>query len=106
MVADHREKIKFLCSAISRSSDSIAAFANIDDAYAGDEELGELYEDMILDELRHVQLITLELTKLMTEDTNMDDSDAGVFAEGELNSVIGKKEKDESLEDLREEVEP
>lgn len=48
----------------------------------------ETYENILLDEISHVQLLTLAMTKLATEEMaeNADDS---AFMAGELNSVSG-----------------
>ena len=48
----------------------------------------EIYEDLLLDELGHMQRLVLELTKLLTSDANEDES---AFAEGELEDKEGDK---------------
>ncbi|MCD8397544.1 MAG: hypothetical protein LUD12_10275 [Lachnospiraceae bacterium] len=55
-------------------------------------DLAATYEDMLLDEIKHVQILALELTKLAVSEERADD---GAFAEGELNSVLGEEEDDE-----------
>lgn len=54
-------------------------------------ELCGLYRDMLLDELEHVQVLTLKLTELVSqavaEDTgNADEAGGSVFSEGDLTA--------------------
>ena len=69
-------KISSLCDEIS--------FAEAADM----SELKELYETLIMDEVGHMQALTLELTNQITGVANADDS---AFFAGELTSNIGEK---------------
>ena len=66
----------------------------------------DICEEFLLDEITHVQILALELTRLSTEEgqSENEDGDGGAFAEGELNSVLGEK-KVEYPEDKEEEKE-
>ena len=59
------------------------------------DELSEVYEVLILDELNHIQIMTLELTKLLTGEAtdNEDGSDGSVFAAGDLDYVEGEDDE-------------
>ncbi len=70
---------------LAKVSDRIMALSNSTQPISG------VYEDMLLDEISHVQILALELTKLATGDGRTDDGSA--FAEGELNSNISKDEE-------------
>ena len=73
-----RQKIGSAAIALRQVCDVISTFAAAD----VDEGLGL---DLMLDELHHVQLLTLELTKLMTEAETANADDSAFFA-GELVS--------------------
>ena len=61
-------------------------------------DLIETYDHFLLDEVAHVQVIGLEMTRIVTEEEGEEDkeSNAGesAFGPGELDSVIGEKEED------------
>ncbi len=51
--------------------------------------LCEFYKDLLLDELEHVQMLTLRMTELVSEaveeeTANADEGDGSVFAQGDL----------------------
>ena len=48
--------------------------------------LKDAFETMLYDELEHIQMMTLELTKLCT-DLNADEAEGSVFAEGDLTDA-------------------
>ena len=84
---------------ISETSKRISSLAvSLDEIKDIFPEAHDQYESILLDEVAHLQVLTLQMTELVTEeDGNADDS---VFAEGELNSVVGeKKGKDPETED-------
>lgn len=71
--------------------------AQIDSLTAGiletekqDEGLASVYESLLLDEIKHAQILTLEMTRIVTKEEER--TDEGVFAEGELTSNLGEKE--------------
>lgn len=52
-------------------------------------ELAEMYKDMLMDELEHVQMLTLKLTDMISLATvegaaNTDEGEGSVFASGDL----------------------
>lgn len=53
-------------------------------------KIADTYESLLLDEVTHTQILTLELTRLVTGEANADEG-GSVFAEGDLNSVEGGK---------------
>lgn len=58
----------------------------IQEAEQGDTGVAEVYEGLLLDEMEHAQVLTLELTKLLSigdEETNTD-GEGSVFAAGDL----------------------
>lgn len=55
-------------------------------------QLEEVYDSLMLDEVKHVQILALELTKLVANEGRADE---GVFAEGDLNSTPGEEDDDD-----------
>ena len=58
-------------------------------------ELAEVYQNLLLDEVEHVQILTLELTKAVTDEpigetTNADEGGGSVFGSGELTDDESK----------------
>lgn len=66
----------------------------IQDTEQGIGDIAETYQDMLLDELEHVQMLTLRLTEMISqavgEDTaaNADEGDGSAFAPGELDEDL------------------
>lgn len=56
----------------------------------------ETFEAMLFDELEHVQMLTLELTKLCMA-PRMDEAEGSVFSEGELTHTKGDVTEDPAL---------
>ena len=57
--------------------------------------LREAYEHLLFDEIAHVQILALELTRIATEGEDEPlKKDDSAFAQGELNSVMGEKESE------------
>ena len=58
----------------------------IQEAEQGETSVAEVYEGLLLDEMEHAQVLTLELTRLLSvgdEETNTD-GEGSVFAAGDL----------------------
>lgn len=86
--------ISSLAAQLGKVADQIQSLAMCaQEAENNDGSIAGVYEDMLLDEVEHVQVIALELTRLIApENENADEGDAGVFAEGELQSKKGEVE--------------
>lgn len=83
---------------IARLTKLLCASASMVDmlhAGMGNAWVDDLSEDMLLDELHHVQMITIELTKLIAGSDDNADGDGSVFAEGELNDNLGEKDAED-----------
>ena len=81
-----------ICNISKQLSKTSEKICSLMDSYNASPETGEVFSELLLDEVRHVQILALELTKDVAEDENLDES---AFAEGELNSTVGKEEDDE-----------
>ena len=57
----------------------------------------DVYETILFDNIAHVQMITMELMKLVSEYNEDED---GVFASGELNDTLKEELKEEILEEI------
>ncbi len=82
---------------VSEKLDSLAM--GVQDAEQATPTLAETYQGLLLDEIEHVQILTLELTKAVmpaTEGANADEGDGGsVFAAGDLtDEKAGKGDGD------------
>ena len=78
-------QLKLVCDRIDNMSMDIEQFEQ------NNSDMVEVYASLRLDELEHAQMLTLNLTKLMTqadsEEPNVNTDEGGsVFAAGELNS--------------------
>lgn len=74
---------------VAEKIDSLAM--GIQDTEQNASDLSEVYRGLLLDEIEHAQILTLELTRLATEiasegETGNADGDGGVFAPGELTA--------------------
>ena len=83
--------------------DSLAM--GVQDTEQGIGDLADTYQDLILDELEHIQMLTLKLTELVSEavgeePANTDEGDSSAFAQGNLNA---KKTGDAASEEGGEE---
>lgn len=63
-------------------------------------DLTDVYQNLLLDEVEHVQILTLEITKAVAEatepsETNADEGDGSVFAPGDLTDNKSKKPLEE-----------
>ena len=69
--------------------DSLAM--GVQDTEQGNVDVADAYTDMLLDEIEHVQMLTLKLTEVITEAAGedvlgiADDSCGRAFSEGELS---------------------
>ncbi len=71
----------------SRRVDSLTN--DIEEIKEDDASLAEMLSSFRLDELEHIQQLTLALSEMAIEDENGDThTDGSVFAEGELTSII------------------
>ncbi len=68
--------------------DSLAM--GVQDTEQGNVDVADAYTDMLLDEIEHVQMLTLKLTEVITEaagedePANEDEAGGSAFSEGEL----------------------
>ena len=92
---ENKDTIISICQQLCKITERICFLADgIESIKETNADLADTYEHFLIDEITHVQIATLELTRAVTgeETANGDDS---AFMEGELNSVIGEKEKEE-----------
>lgn len=88
LIRDISTQLKTVCEKIATLSCGMEFVGN------QDESLEAVYEELLLDEVHHAQVLALEMTRVTIgpeDDTAMDES---AFAEGELSSVVGEKEED------------
>lgn len=89
--------ISSLADQLGKVADQIQSLAMI--AQEAENNAGSVvgvFEEMLLDEVEHVQIVALELTKLIVPtEENADEGDAGVFAAGELQHENGEVETQE-----------
>ena len=88
LIRDISTQLKTVCDKIASLSCGMEYVGN------QDESLEAVYEELLLDEVHHAQVLALEMTRVTIgpeDDTAMDES---AFAEGELSSVVGEKEED------------
>lgn len=69
--------------------------AGVADAEQYDPSMTEMYQNLLLDEIEHVQILTLEITKAVAEttepsDANADEAGGSVFGAGELTEKLGR----------------
>lgn len=87
--------IASLAKALMKTSECIELMVNnTNEAEQQTPALSETYQDLILDELAHAQIIVLSLTKLLAGGTEQTDGEGSVFAPGELDD----KKKDQQPE--------
>ena len=87
---------------ISRVSDEISVVGGrigryataMDNTEGMTDKVRELYEQFLFDEIGHLQLLALAITEMASGNERIDEA----FAEGELTSVIGDKDEEESVE--------
>lgn len=74
---------------VAEKMDSIAM--GVQDTEQGSPDVSKVYQGLLLDEVEHAQILTLELTRLATEiagegETGNADGDGGAFGPGELTT--------------------
>lgn len=89
-------KNAYTISSIARQLGKVAEKIDIlamgvQDTEQGASDVSEVYQGLLLDEVEHAQILTLELTRLTTESTSDDgsnnaDGDGSVFGPGELTA--------------------
>ena len=90
---DNAKAIEDISKQLALVAAKIGALTNsIEELKEENKELCDTYEQFILDEIAHVQIFALELTRLATgtDEENTDEA----FMEGELTSVIGEPEEE------------
>lgn len=97
--------IQSLSQQLCKTSERIGSFAiGIEDLKRLDRDLADTYSQMLMDEVGHVQVLALELTRLVADDEDPGsvkttvplpvktaEGDDGAFMPGELESVEGEK---------------
>lgn len=79
---------------VSEKVDSLAM--GVQDREQNSPDLTSVYQNLLLDEVEHVQILTLEITKAVAEstepsETNADEGEGSVFAPGDLTDDKSKK---------------
>lgn len=79
---------------VAEKLDSLAM--GVQDVEQATPDLAGVYQNLLLDEVEHVQILTLEITKAVAEatepsETNADEGDGSVFAPGDLTDNKPKK---------------
>jgi len=71
---------------------------SIQEAEQSDTGIASVYEGLLLDEMEHAQVLTLQLTKLLSfgEEVTNTDGEGSVFAEGDLNHAKTAEDADNS----------
>lgn len=89
MIRDISTQLKVVCDKIASLS------CGMEFVGGQDESLEAVYEELLLDEVHHAQVLALEMTRAAIEpDEKNAAMDESAFAEGELNSVVGEKEEE------------
>ena len=87
--------------AVAEKLDSLAMGAQ--DVEQNAPDLTGVYQNLLLDEVEHVQILTLEITKAVAEatepsETNADEGGGSVFGPGDLTDDKSKKSLEEPAE--------
>lgn len=92
-------QLRAVSEKIESLAEGIAANANLSPS------LVELYRGLLLDEIEHTQILTLELTRRMAEAEspedgamNADEGEGSAFGPGDLTDTLGEKEPDTPAE--------
>lgn len=87
-----------LCEQLKRACECIQSVnGTMTDNQFNEDDLKEIYLEMMVDELKHVQLLALKLTEMITEQKEAHADE--MFTAGELNSVIGMEKPEEEEDD-------
>lgn len=77
----------------------------IQDTEQGIGDIADVYQELLLDELEHIQMLTLKLTELITVDpseAHTDDGEGSAFAAGDLTDVkTGDEDGEEGGEEAK-----
>lgn len=103
-------KNAFAISSLSRQMEKVCEQIDclamgVQDTEQGIGDIAGTYQDMLLDELEHIQILALKLTELISQavgeeqETNTDEGEGSAFAEGELTAVKGETEGGEDGQD-------
>jgi hypothetical protein len=87
--------------AVAEKLDSLAM--GVQDVEQNAPDLTGVYQNLLLDEVEHVQILTLEITKAVAEatepsETNADEGGGSVFGPGDLTDDKSKKPLEEPAE--------
>lgn len=87
--------------AVAEKLDSLAI--GVQDTEHGAPDLTAVYQNLLLDEVEHVQILTLEITKAVAEatepsETNADEGEGSVFGPGELTDDKSEKPLEDPTE--------
>lgn len=87
--------------AVAEKLDSLAM--GVQDVEQNAPDLTGVYQNLLLDEVEHVQILTLEITKAVAEatapsETNADEGGGSVFGRGDLTDDKSKKPLEEPAE--------
>lgn len=103
-------KNAYAISSISRQMGKVceqidALAMGIQDTEQGIGNIADVYQELLLDELEHTQMLTLKLTELITVDsseaTNADEGEGSAFAAGDLDDVkTGEEDGEEGGEEV------
>ena len=91
-------KNAFAISGLSRQMEKVCERIDclamgVQDTEQGVGDIAGTYQDMLLDELEHIQILALKLTDLVSQavseeqETNTDEGEGSAFAEGELTAA-------------------
>lgn len=91
--------ISGLARALAMTSNNVEMLVkNSAEAYDRLPEIARSYDDMLLDELSHLQVITLSLTEMLTDgdssESNADNGEGTVFAARDLDDPHKTEEED------------
>ena len=87
--------------AVAERLDSITM--GVEEVEQNSNDLTDVYRSLLLDEVEHVQILTLEITKAVAEatepsETNADEGGGSVFGPGDLTDDKSKKPLEEPAE--------
>lgn len=90
--------ISSLARQLGKASEKLDSLAmGVQDTEQNAPGVSEVYQGLLLDEIEHVQILTLELTKLVTASTdeaNADEDGGSAFAAGDLTAEKGGENGD------------
>ncbi len=96
-------KNAYAISSLARQLGKVAEKVNslvmgVQDTEQNAPDVSEVYQGLLLDEIEHVQILTLEFTKLVAmpadDEANTDEDGGSAFAAGDLNAEKGGENGD------------